>query len=625
MKKLLNLTTYVAPRRARQGVVSVLTAFAMAAIIGFLALGVDVGFIAYEKHKMQIACDAAALAAAMEITHAIEQADADVGNVVEYAEQQARLTAHDVAAMNGQYIDPHINVAFGRRSYNSTTEEFEIQWGATPANVCKVSCHKDNPDSTAPDARVNTFFAHIIGRSAPDLVVSSIATVESRDIVSVLDFSRSMNFDSYFNSEASTIPSQSQVESNLLKVWDDLGNPAFGNMQFDPGWVTIPSAYWNEALSVTWESEAVSVACESNLSRVKLTFNNGSTQTFYPSSNDGRWQGTGSNSGRRITKCQIRRWSNSWETFDFYNNSTIKRGLGLTNVSYPWPEGSWDQYISMARDTGGSYYDRQIYDYGFRRKFGIMTFLHYVLRFNCSHDETPDLWKTRHYPFHSLKVGQELLCEYLQDLSFNDYVGMVSYDTNHRVESALSGDGMPSIDISDKPITNNYAAIQSLIHYKQAGHYSYATNMGGGLKDAKTLLDGHGRPGARGTVLLITDGNSNTIDSGDDTSLPTDWNWDELFDYNNDGAGDYFTSSSQRRYVLLKAKECVDAGYTIHTMSVGADADTQLMNAVAHLGNGISIVVPGNSSTEEMEDDVIDAFRQIAALVPSASLLYPAQ
>ncbi len=77
----------------------------------------------------------------------------------------------------------------------------------------------------------------------------------------------------------------------------------------------------------------------------------------------------------------------------------------------------------------------------------------------------------------------------------------------------------------------------NLIHYKQAAHYSYATNMGGGLKDAKILLDNHGRPGARGTVLLITDGNANTIDSGDSSSLPGDWDWDELFDYDNDGVG----------------------------------------------------------------------------------------
>ncbi len=609
----------------RRGVVSVLTAILLVAMIGFLALGVDLAYVAYEKQKMQIACDAAALAAAMEITHAIEQADENVGDVAAYALGQARLTAQNVAALNQQYVDPERDVEFGRRRFNSASEEFEIEWGATPANVIRVICRKNNADQQAPDARVQTFFAPIIGGAAPDLMVSSVATVESRDIVSVLDFSRSMNFDSYFNSEASTLPSQSQIEENLEKVWDDLGNPAFGDMPFEPDWVTIPSSNWGTALTVRWESNSVYVNCASNLTRVKLYFSDGNRQTFTASSNSGNWQGTGSNSGKRIVKCKCRRWSSSWETFDFYDNNHIQRGLGLDGVAYPWPEGSWNEYISMARDTSGSFYDSQIYNYGFRRKFGTMTFLHYVMKFNPAYDETPDLWKTRHYPFHSLKVGQELLCDYLNDLSFNDYVGMVSYDTNHRVEQTMSGAGMPTVDISDEPITNNYQAVRDLIHYKQAAHYSYSTNMGGGLKDAKALLDNHGRPGARGTILLITDGNSNTIDSGDSTSLPNDWDWDEMFDYNNDGTGDYQTSSSQRRYVLKLAKECVDAGYTIHTMSVGADADTGLMQAVAHLGNGIYIEVPGGSSTEQMESEITDAFRRIAALVPSARMLDPSQ
>ncbi len=425
----------------RKGVISVLTGFGLIAIIGFVALGIDIGFIAYEKQRMQIACDAAALAAAMEITNAIETADANVGDVATYSLNQARIMASQVASLNSQHVDEQRDVQFGRRSFNSQSEKFEITWGESPANVIKVTCRRDNPDRTAPDARIHTFFAPILGRSAPDISVSAIATVESRDIVSVLDFSRSMNFDSYFNSEASVTLSQSQIEANIRKVWDDLENRQFGTMPFEPDWVTIPSANWGDALQVRWESEAVNINCASNLQRVRLTFTNGNTQTFSTSSNTGTWSGTGSNSGQRIAKCECRRWSNSWETFDFYNNNHIKRGLGLSNVSYPWPAGSWDEYIAMARDTSGSFYDAQIYNYGYRRKFGTMTFLHYVMKFNPANHETPDLWKTRHYPFHSLKLGQELLCNYLNDLSFNDYLGMVSYDSSHRIEKTMSGSG----------------------------------------------------------------------------------------------------------------------------------------------------------------------------------------
>jgi hypothetical protein len=180
---------------------------------------------------------------------------------------------------------------------------------------------------------------------------------------------------------------------------------------------------------------------------------------------------------------------------------------------------------------------------------------------------------------------------------------------------------MPTVDISSKPVTNDYQAIRDLIHYKQCGHYAYSTNIGGGLKSAKALLDAHGRAEARPTILLMTDGNSNTIDSGDSTSLPSNWDWNYLFDYDGDGSADYSTSDSQKRYVLRKAKECVDAGYTIHTMVVGDDGDRDLMQAVAHLGRGIFIDVPSGSSVSQMEEDVREAFNRIASFVPPATLL----
>lgn len=612
------------PQIDRRGAITVLTAFTLTAVIAFVALGVEIGYIGYEKQRMQNACDAAALAAAMEITNAIEDADGDVGDAATYALEQARTMAVDVAAMNGQYIDADRDVQFGRRSYDSETGTFTTEWDATPANVVRVTCHRDNPDSSQPDARVHTFFASVLGNSAPGMVTSSVATVESRDIVAVLDFSRSMNFDSYFNSEASTLPSQEVIEASLAEIWEDLGSPVYGSMPYTPGWVTIPSATWGAAtLTVRWESTAVYIVCASSLQRVRLTFSDNVTQTFTTTVNTGTWQGTGSNAGKRIIKCECRRGSTTWETFDFYNNDHIKRGLGLTSVTYPWPSGSWDQYISMARDTSGSYYDEQIYNYGYRRKFGTMTFLHYVLRFRCSYAQTPDLWKTRHYPFHSLKEGQKLLCDHLEALSFNDYVGMVSYDASHRIEQTLSGTGMPTVDISDEPITNNYQAIRDIIDHKQAGHYSSSTNMGGGLKDAKALLDAHGRWGARPTILLITDGNANTIDSGDSSTLPTGWDWNELFDYDGDGTADYTTTGTNQKYVLKKAKECVDAGYTIHTMSVGADADTALMRAIAHMGSGVYIEVGAGESNEAVQAEVLAAFEQIAALVPPARLLNP--
>ena len=102
--------------------------------------------------------------------------------------------------------------------------------------------------------------------------------------------------------------------------------------------------------------------------------------------------------------------------------------------------------------------------------------------------------------------------------------------------------------------------------------------------------------------------------------MPANWNWNTLFDYDGDGVANYTTSDSNALYGLMRAKEAVDAGYTIHTMTVGVGGDPTYMEAVAHLGGGITITVPGNQTVAGMEADIIAGFQKIAAFVPPARL-----
>ena len=53
--------------RSESGQAVIVTAVMMAVIIGFLGLGIDVGNLRYAKRKLQLAADAAATAAGMEI------------------------------------------------------------------------------------------------------------------------------------------------------------------------------------------------------------------------------------------------------------------------------------------------------------------------------------------------------------------------------------------------------------------------------------------------------------------------------------------------------------------------------------------------------------------------------
>jgi hypothetical protein len=614
----------------RNGVVLVAAVVCLAACLMFTAFAVDMGMIGITQIELQNGVDAAALAGAMEITHAVENAGEDVEDAMEYARSMAAAKAVEVAALNGIFVDPDRDIEFGHRYFDEAQNGWTIEWGASNSNVVRVTARRDNTDVAAEDGQLPLPFASVFGDETATLSARATGYVEARDIVTVLDFSRSMNFDSYFADEYqdpnAQLP-QAEIEANLLEIWEDLEFPAYGNMPFNPDWVTVPSVD-NGEVEVTWRSTAVDIVANdydnpADFAKVYLKYSNGSGQYFTPSGSSQTFQGTGSNAGRRITSAWVKD-DNVWEEFNFYNNNTIKRGLDLDGVPYPYPVGSWDRYIEMARDHSPSmtsYYQAEIYNKGYRRKFGVLTFLHYLLRFESGHSETPDLWMTRHYPFHAVKEGHTLFCDFLKELNFGDHTGLVSYDTYHRVEVALNETGMPSVDISGEPLTNDYDSVATLMQYKQAAHHAYATNMGGGLKDGKTLLEEHGRDGARPTILLMTDGNTNTMDSGESSTLPSDWNWDELLDYDGDGEGDFETSSAHKRYVLKLAKECLDAGITIHTMSVGADADRELMEAIAHLGRGIWIDIPGGTSITEMESNVRAAFEHIAASVPPATLL----
>ena len=192
-------------------------------------------------------------------------------------------------------------------------------------------------------------------------------------------------------------------------------------------------------------------------------------------------------------------------------------------------------------------------------------------------------------------------------------------------------DGDAYVNITSNPITDVYSDIDTIQRHKQAGHYSGWTGMGYGIKDAKELLigdpsdpsdNGNVRYGARPTMIVMTDGQTNQGPSG--WSLPSGWDWAEWTDYDGDGDADYSTSNSKKQYAFWEATEAIRGGVTVHAMSVGAGADRDLMEAIAFAGSGVWIDVPGGTTVAQMEDDLIAAFRQIAAKVPPSKLVYSA-
>lgn len=626
MRRTSKSLSWMTLTKERRGVFLVVGAVCMIVVLTFIAFSVDLGIASLTKTQMQSAVDAAALAAAMEITNALSTAGPNVSNVFGYAQTAARSKASAVALMNNVYVDPTRDVTFGRRYYNSTAKAYTIDWnaGASQTNVVKVTARRDSDSKKAPDAKVPTVFSGAFSQGTI-LRAEAVAFIDPRDIVVVHDFSRSMNFDSYFSDETTSRLTQAQLEANIRMVYDDLQPVNVGTMPFAPVYMTTTKSNTGASATVTFKGTSIAVSSNTAIKTVKLYFTSGSTTQSFSISNEttktGSWAGTGSNASKRIKQVdltirKVGSTTQSWTITDYdYDTTTITNFLGLGSVSYPYDSGSWSEFISFAQTNQG------VIDYGYQDKYGGMIFVCYLLRSKPAFNQTETLWRTRHYPFHAIKEGHELLCSFLTDLGFDDHLGMVSYDTNHRIETTLSGSGFPSVNIASKPITNDYEAIRNLMKYKQAGHYSSSTNMGGGIKDAISLLDNHKRDGSRPAIIVMTDGNANTIDSGDSTSLPSGWNWNTLFDYNGDGAADYTTSDTNARYVLKKVKEAVDKGYTVHAISVGMDADRDLLKAVAYLGSGHYIDVPGGTNVSDMEAQLREAFTKIASAVPPARLV----
>jgi Flp pilus assembly protein TadG len=612
----------------RRGVFLVIAALVLTVGMTFIAFAVDAGLLSLTRTKMQSATDAAALAAAMEVTDAIAQAGADVADVFGYAKTQAAETAANVAQLNGVFVSPSIDVLFGYRHVDANGNP-TISWnGGSQVNVVKVTARRDNSDKSAPDGRVGGLFTGLFDSQGTALKTESIAYIEPRDMVVVHDFSRSMNFDSYFNNEAGTSLPQSQLEDNMLTVWNDLGL-TLGNLQFTPQYASRSQSNTGATATVTFKGTSVDITTNTKIKSVVIYFEGSGSQSFSignETTTSGAWAGTSGNSGKRINKVDvtIRRVGSSsqnWSLTNYnYDTATVQAAFGLTNVSWPYAGGSWSGYVSFVKTNGG------LNNYGVRDQYGGLTFVCYLLKSLPSYSSCHDLWKTKHYPFHAIKEGHELLCDYLAELGYDDHIGMVSYDSNHRIETTLNSNGnpeIPSVDISAKPLTNDYEAVRKLMHYKQAAHYSSSTNMAGGMKSALSLIDTHKRFGSKPTIILMTDGNGNTLDSVENGNLPSGWSWNDLFDYDGDGTADFSTSNTSARATLKYVKQAVDKGYTVHAISVGADADANLMKAVAWLGQGQCVIVPGGLSVSDMEEQVKEAFTKIAAAVPPARLVAP--
>ncbi|MCG8450698.1 MAG: VWA domain-containing protein, partial [Pirellulales bacterium] len=518
--------------RSRRGIIVVLTGFTLVAMFAFIALSVDTGRIVLNETKMQNAVDAASLAAAQEITAAVYAAGQGQGSANidanSIAVAAARQMAAQVAEANGVYIDPNTDVRFGKRGFDPNSGAWPIQWDVGPFNVVQVLARRTGSDVSQPDGQFPLAFGWAVGREQVPLQTSATAFVEARDLVVVLDFSASMNDDSSLKSGLG----QSQAEQSLDLMWDTLvdADPQFrgtNQSKFPATGFGLINSYYGTYIS------------SSNTYHIRnalgLDKNNPDGSRKYPFPQAGRYS-----SGNEKYKP-----SNS--TSDWF----------------------WNGYIQFVKYKSGTY----------RKRYGYRTLMDYLQEQRFGRAYSEDLWRTPHYPFHAIKEGSSLFLSFLAELDFGDEVGLVSYG-KWAVKEWSHYDGEVDIDITSDPITGDYATIDTIQRRHQAGDYNGWTGMGDGILKGRELLvgaaddpsdDGFARYGARPTMIIMTDGQTNQGPSG--WSLPSGFDWSEWTDYDGDGVADYTTSNWKKQYSFWEATEAVKRGITLHTLAVGQGAD----------------------------------------------------
>lgn len=167
--------------RMRRGVILPLTAFMLVALVGLVALAVDVGYLQVAKTQLQQSADAAALAAASELVDKNSfGATPDLSNEV----SSARGLAAQYAAFNKICTDaPSIDQNNG----NTTSGDVVIGYLQDPSDRSQTLDFADVNQANAVQVRVqrtqnsngeiNLFFARIWGNNSQALTATATAAM----------------------------------------------------------------------------------------------------------------------------------------------------------------------------------------------------------------------------------------------------------------------------------------------------------------------------------------------------------------------------------------------------------------------------------------------------------------
>ena len=556
-------------KKDRHGVILILASLLVVVILMIVALSVDLGVMASANTDIKRATDSAALAGAGSLIDGVNVANL---RAFEY------LVRNPVGNLDLAGGDAHWEANLGT-ILTSHASNFETQFGHWNAETRTFAVSDKLPSTirviaSRPDLPL--FFSGIFGYNKFTVDSESIARYQPRDIALVLDFSASMNDDSELKRIDESGNNRTDVEDSLEDIYTDLGSVPYGDLQFPPQHVTLvgapPTDKTLPQITVTFRSDDVFVSSSKDLSNIVMQFADGTTEKIedleLPSS---AFRGTGDNADKYITKVWVKSGTNDSGDGPGYgepfadDSATIITALALNDVEYPYPSGSWDDYITYVKTSSN------IHRSGYRRSYGHMTLINYWLEKKPAHAQTPDLWKGDAQPIGAVKDAVGVFMDYIQQVDTGDRVALILYNSSSQeafVEHSL---------------TEDFDTIETTISQRQAGHYDRYTNIGDGIRFARQELVNNGRRGAFKMIVLITDGMANRP-------------------YGVDA----------KQYALNQADLTKQVEFPIATISLGGGADKALMQSIADRTDGHHFNIPGSSTVTDYKDDLTDVFSRIA-------------
>ncbi|MEK6676546.1 MAG: VWA domain-containing protein, partial [Planctomycetota bacterium] len=593
------------PQR-RRGVVAVQVAVMFVVLIGFAALTVDLGAMYNTKADLQRSCDAAALAAASKLS------DWSHGDPTEAARQAALDYVQRNAVLGHQVqLDPAQDIVFGRAAYNPTTRQYDF----TPTDIAPDAVNirlRHTEDS--PNGPVALYFARIFGRSTTEMSSQATAIMVPRDIAVVADLSASHTDDSEFRNYQS-------IEINLFDVWDGLpggsddvaacdgvtcagGNVCSGGACVPSGPGARPGPTWGYMNNLGFGTDPVTTSYNptTDAGLIRLPYNSNWTDATlranitaqgYSAAEvnaimDRTYDASGGYPYRVAVALGLAYWNSGlagglWQARgaaagnnnNWISSSETEWREAIFSQSMSGSGTIWLDYINnyMRGTSNEMYYANS----NLRYRYGVKTFVNYLMERRPSNAQTPELAQTTTQPMQAVKEAVGYLTAFIDDLDTDDQVSLEIYGTTGRHEVNL---------------TRDYASVSNRLAEMQASHYDGWTNVGGGLQRAIEELTGtRARHTSKKMIILLTDGNANVTESG--------------------ATGD---ESGGNAYAMNRAQAAADLGISVFAVSVGVEGNQSLMQEIADTGNGEHFHAEG--TIDQYSAQLADIFRRLGGTRP---------